>query len=119
MQMLASSALLSSAPVTEELRKLKECGPCVSDALAGINTVGLKGQPFTVRPLLKLLSKNTPCMDGTTQQDSHEALMLLLDMLDEEIQARNKENGCPKGTMLHSLGAVVNYTKRCLHLTVA
>lgn len=97
MQMLASSALLSSEPITQELQKLKEYGPCVSTLLSGINTLGSKGQPFSVRPLLKLLMRKYSFMDGYTQQDSHEALMLLLDKLDEEIAASNKEKGNPKG----------------------
>lgn len=100
MQMLASSALLSSAPITQELQKLKEYGPCISNALAGINAIGAKGQPFSVRPLLKLLAQKYSFMDGYTQQDSHEALMLLLDMLDQEIVASNKEKGSPKGVPL-------------------
>ena len=100
MQMLASSALLSSSPIKQELQKLKECGPCVSNALSAINTAGSKGQPSSVRPLLRLLAQKYLFMDGYTQQDSHEALMLLLDMLDEEISASNKANGIPKGTPL-------------------
>lgn len=102
MQMLASSALLSSASVTKELQQLGEYGPCISSALAGINTLGGKGQPFSVRPLLKLLAKKYSFMDGYTQQDSHEALMLLLDMLDEEIAASITEKGGKTGTCQHS-----------------
>lgn len=98
--MLASSARLSSAHIAQELQNLKEYGPCVSNALSGINTVGAKGQPSSVRPLLRLLAQKYSFMDGYTQQDSHEALMLLLDKLDEELAANNKKNGNPKGTEL-------------------
>lgn len=93
LQLLASSAQLNSKEAVAELESQHAVGPALSRALAAVNAFKADEQPADARPLLQHIARKRPDMDGQTQQDSHEALMLLLGLLDDEATAARRDAG--------------------------
>lgn len=94
-QMLASSALLNSERSLEELRSSQKLGPCLAEMMSSVNTFATDDQPRSAAQLLQHIAQKNPEMNGRVQQDSHEALMLLLDLLQQEMEAKHHPDGKP------------------------
>jgi ubiquitin C-terminal hydrolase len=86
LQFLASSAHLNSQDTLATLDSLPKVGPALSAVLQGINTFDAQEQPCSPVPLLTQLARKNGMMNGQSQQDSHEALMLLLELVDTEMR---------------------------------
>jgi hypothetical protein len=89
-QLLASSALLNSKRSLEELESNQKLGPCLAEAISSVNRFTMDDQPQSAAPLLQHLAQKNPAMNGHVQQDSHEALMLLLDLVQQEMEAKEQ-----------------------------
>ena len=116
LQLLASSALLNAKDAAAELEDQRAVGPALARALAAVNAFSADERPADARPLLQHVARKRPDMDGRTQQDSHEALMLLLDLLDDEAAAvrRDSQRGGDttkgaRGCILPDLKALLAY----------
>ena len=87
-QFLASSAHLNAPEFTSQLEQLPRVGPSLAAVLDGINTFDAEEQPYSAIHLLCHIARKNAALNGQTEQDSHEALMQLLELIDDEMQKR-------------------------------
>lgn len=94
-QFLASSALLCSSRSMSELEGLHKVGPSLASALAGVNEFESDDRPYNALHLLQHIARKNPVMNGQSQQDSHEALMLLLGLIESEPKRADPHKAAP------------------------
>jgi uncharacterized UBP type Zn finger protein len=97
LQFVASSTRLTSPDFAERLRALDKVGPALAEVVEGINDLDNQRQSLDPSALITHLAAKNAAMDGRKQQDSHEALMLLLDLLDTEFKALQESSGGSSG----------------------
>jgi ubiquitin C-terminal hydrolase len=94
-QFLASSAFLCSSRSISELEELNKVGPSLASVLTGVNEFDSDDRPYNALHLLQHIARKNPIMNGQSQQDSHEALMLLLDLVDSESKKADAHRTAP------------------------
>ena len=90
LQLLASSAHLNAPATLAAISGAGGTSAALASVLGCINTISPDHAPQQTWQLLQQMSRKCTDMDGRTQQDSHEALMVLFDLLESESKKHAK-----------------------------
>ena len=106
LQMLAASSQLMGADVKHVLMKQNGLPREFMELLQGINSIKTERSSQSAVGLLNTLAKTHAQMDGHSQQDSHEALTLLLDTIIRDVSHGSEGVKAVASAVKHRAGNV-------------